>query len=54
MICHFLFHLRIARECLRKVSKQKDKLKRNSEPGYSRKEGQAALAILVSFMGLFL
>ncbi|XP_027911249.1 uncharacterized protein LOC114169976 isoform X1 [Vigna unguiculata] len=44
---HLHNSIRIARECLRKVSKQKDKLKRNSEPGYSRKEGQAALAILL-------
>lgn len=54
MIGHFLFHLRIARECLEKVSKQKGKLKKNSKPGDSRKEDQAALAILVSFMGLLL
>ncbi|KAK7379227.1 hypothetical protein VNO80_04682 [Phaseolus coccineus] len=39
--------IRIARECLEKVSKQKDKLKKNSKPGDSRKEDQAALAILL-------
>ncbi|KAG2406368.1 uncharacterized protein HKW66_Vig0056240 [Vigna angularis] len=44
---HLHNSIRIARECLRKVSKQKDKLKRYSEPGDSRKEGQAALAILL-------
>ncbi|XP_047164677.1 uncharacterized protein LOC124834109 isoform X2 [Vigna umbellata] len=44
---HLHNSIMIARECLRKVSKQKDKLKRYSEPGDSRKEGQAALAILL-------
>ncbi|KAK8473753.1 hypothetical protein PHAVU_001G229300 [Phaseolus vulgaris] len=39
--------IRIARECLKKVSKQKDKLKKNSKPGDSRKEDQAALIILL-------
>ncbi|KAL9332490.1 hypothetical protein ACSQ67_002100 [Phaseolus vulgaris] len=39
--------IRIARECLKKVSKQKDKLKKNSKPGDSRKEDQAALTILL-------
>ena len=42
-------HLRIARQCLDKVLKQKDKLKKHSAPGDSRKEAQAALLILVSF-----
>ncbi|RDX76302.1 Nephrocystin-3, partial [Mucuna pruriens] len=44
---HLYNSIRIARQCLEKVLKQKDKLKKYTKPGDSRKEGQAALAILL-------
>ncbi|KAL2333218.1 hypothetical protein Fmac_014431 [Flemingia macrophylla] len=44
---HLHNSIRIARQCLEKVFKQKDKLKKYRKPGDSRKEGQAALAILL-------
>ncbi|KAK7301917.1 hypothetical protein RJT34_12794 [Clitoria ternatea] len=39
--------IRITRQCLEKVLKQKGKVKKNTAPGDSRKEGQVALAILL-------
>ncbi|XP_016190115.1 kinesin light chain 3 isoform X1 [Arachis ipaensis] len=39
--------IRIARQYLDRVSKQKDRLKKHSAPGDSRKEAQAALLILL-------
>nr|KYP75962.1 Kinesin light chain 4 [Cajanus cajan] len=44
---HLHNSIRIARQCLEKVFKQKEKLKKYSKLGDSRKEGQAALAILL-------
>ncbi|KAG4995254.1 hypothetical protein AAZX31_11G220200 [Glycine max] len=44
---HLYNSIRISRQCLEKVLKQKDKLKKFSKPGDSRKEGQVALAILL-------
>lgn len=50
-----MFFLRIARQFLNKILKQKDKRKKYSVPGDARKEGQAALLILVQFFfSLFL
>lgn len=43
-----LLYLRIARQCLDKVLKRKDK--KHSVPGNSGKEAQAALVILVGFV----
>ncbi|KAH1196752.1 Nephrocystin-3 [Glycine max] len=44
---HLHNSIRISCQCLEKVLKQKDKLKKFSKPGDSRKEGQVALAILL-------
>ncbi|KAK7305682.1 hypothetical protein VNO77_43591 [Canavalia gladiata] len=44
---HLHNSIRIAHQCLEKVLKHKDKLKKSSAPGDFRKEGQAALAILL-------
>ncbi|GAU22418.1 hypothetical protein TSUD_123050 [Trifolium subterraneum] len=44
---HLHNSIRIARQCLDKVLKQKDKSKKNSVHGHSRKEAQAALVILL-------
>ncbi|KAJ1398161.1 Tetratricopeptide-like helical domain superfamily [Sesbania bispinosa] len=48
MAKHYLHNsIRIARQCLDKVLKQKNKPRKYSVPGDSRKEGQAALLILL-------
>ncbi|PNX88334.1 kinesin light chain, partial [Trifolium pratense] len=47
---HLHNSIRIARQCLDKVLKQKDKSKKNSVRGNSRKDAQAALVILVGFI----
>ncbi|KAK7387371.1 hypothetical protein VNO78_28122 [Psophocarpus tetragonolobus] len=44
---HLQNSISIALKCLEKVMKQTEKLKKYSKPGDSRKEGQAALAILL-------
>lgn len=46
-------YLRIARQCLDKVLKQKDKSKKNSMVGRSRKEAQATLVILVGLFPIY-